>query len=67
MLIRLYRASLSRILPRSCRFTPSCSEYALEAIKVHGPYKGFLLGFLRIIKCNPLFESGVDKVPGGTK
>jgi len=66
-LIKIYRVTLSRLLPPSCRFTPSCSEYALEAIKVHGPYKGFILAFVRILKCNPFFESRTDKVPRGNK
>jgi len=65
--IKLYRATLSRLLPASCRFTPSCSQYALDAVEIHGPFKGSRLAFLRILKCNPFFESGEDKVPGGIK
>ncbi|MEL0080991.1 MAG: membrane protein insertion efficiency factor YidD [bacterium] len=65
--IKIYQKTFSRVLPSTCRFTPSCSSYAIEAIKTHGPIKGLWLGGLRILRCNPFFESKVDKVPKGEK
>lgn len=65
--IKIYQRTLSKVLPPTCRFTPSCSSYAIEAIKTHGPIKGGWLGILRILRCNPFFESKVDKVPKGEK
>ena len=60
--IKLYKSSLSRLLPNSCRYYPSCSEYSLEAINIHGPYKGFIMSLIRILKCNPFFRGGIDEV-----
>lgn len=65
--IKVYRLSFSRVLPLACRFHPSCSQYAIEAISIHGPFKGLRLALIRIFKCNPLFEAGIDKVPIGDK
>jgi putative membrane protein insertion efficiency factor len=65
--IRAYRALLSPLLPNSCRFTPSCSVYALEALKVHGPVTGLLLTARRLLRCHPITwlggSSGFDPVP----
>lgn len=47
-----------------CRFYPSCSDYFLQAVKKHGLLDGLMLGFKRLLRCNPLFEGGVDEVPG---
>jgi len=62
-LIRLYQNTISRVLPPSCRFTPSCSEYTYEAIEKHGILKGGWLGVKRISRCHPLNPGGYDPVP----
>lgn len=62
-LIRLYRKYISPLTPPSCRYYPTCSGYALEAIQVHGAFKGSLMAIVRILKCNPLFPGGYDPVP----
>ncbi len=61
--IRVYQATLSRILPPSCRFSPSCSHYAVEALSRHGPVKGSWLALRRIGRCHPWGSSGYDPVP----
>jgi putative membrane protein insertion efficiency factor len=65
--IRAYRAWLSPLLPPACRFTPSCSVYALEALKLHGPVKGLWLTVRRLARCHPITwlggSSGFDPVP----
>ncbi len=61
--IRLYQLTLSRGLPPSCRFYPSCSQYTLEAITKHGPLKGGWMGVKRILRCHPLHPGGYDPVP----
>jgi len=61
--IRLYQWTISPILPQSCRFAPSCSEYAAEAILAHGPLTGGWLGFRRILRCHPWGGHGYDPVP----
>lgn len=61
--IYFYRGVISPILPPSCRYTPTCSRYAIEAIKKHGPFVGFYLSAKRIISCNPWGGSGYDPVP----
>ena len=61
--ILLYRRLISPLLPNSCRFTPSCSEYMLLAIDQWGIYKGGLLGLKRIAKCHPWGPHGHDPVP----
>ncbi|MCC7206805.1 MAG: membrane protein insertion efficiency factor YidD [Anaerolineae bacterium] len=62
-LIRLYQKTLSRVLPPSCRFYPSCSQYSYEAIRKYGLLKGSWLGFRRILRCNPFNPGGYDPVP----
>lgn len=62
-IVRLYRASLGRVLPPRCRFHPSCSAYAEEAILRHGAAKGSALAVWRILRCNPLSRGGLDPVP----
>jgi uncharacterized protein len=52
-LIRLYQLCISPLLPPACRYTPTCSEYGLEAISVYGPFKGGWLALKRIFRCNP--------------
>ena len=63
LLIRLYQYTISPLLPPSCRFTPSCSVYGVEAIKKHGPFKGGWLTLKRISRCNPWGGNGYDPVP----
>ena len=53
-LIRFYRKNISPARPPCCRFIPSCSQYALEAIEIHGAWKGAFLAFRRLLKCQPL-------------
>jgi putative membrane protein insertion efficiency factor len=62
-LIRLYQRTLSRILPPSCRFTPSCSHYSYEAIEKYGALKGGWLAIKRIGRCHPFNPGGYDPVP----
>ncbi len=63
IVIRGYQLLVSPLLPPSCRFHPSCSAYALEAIRVHGAIKGVILGSWRLVRCNPWNHGGVDPVP----
>lgn len=62
-LIRFYQTAISPHTPAACRFTPTCSQYALEAIKKYGVFKGSLLAIKRIIRCHPWGGSGYDPVP----
>jgi len=59
----LYRAALRPWLPASCRFFPSCSDYASDAISTHGAWRGLALAVLRILRCHPLHPGGHDPVP----
>lgn len=65
--IHLYRYLVSPLLPASCRFTPTCSAYALEALEAHGPFKGLYLAARRLLRCHPITwlggSSGFDPVP----
>ena len=61
--IRLYQVTLSPIFGGSCRFEPSCSAYALEAIDRHGPWRGGKLGVKRLLRCHPFATAGYDPVP----
>jgi len=61
--IRFYQRFISPYTPPTCRFTPSCSQYAIEAICKHGPFKGLALAVWRILRCNPWGGSGYDPVP----
>ena len=62
-LIRLYQKYISPGLPRRCRFSPTCSQYALEALRKYGPLKGLWLALRRLSKCHPWGGSGYDPVP----
>lgn len=61
--IHVYRRVLSPLKPPTCRFYPTCSAYALEAIEVHGPARGFWLALKRVSKCHPFHLGGIDLVP----
>lgn len=61
--IRFYQIAISPLLPDSCRFTPTCSQYAIEALRKHGPIKGLYLAIRRILRCHPWGGSGYDPVP----
>ncbi len=61
--IRLYQRFVSPLFPPCCRFTPTCSQYAIEALRKHGPFKGLALAVWRILRCNPWGGSGYDPVP----
>ena len=61
--IRFYQRYSSPLTPPTCRFTPSCSNYAIQAIRKHGPFKGLALAVWRILRCNPWGGSGYDPVP----
>ncbi|WP_299287308.1 membrane protein insertion efficiency factor YidD [uncultured Mucilaginibacter sp.] len=63
LLIRLYQILLSPILGASCRYTPTCSQYGIEAIRKYGPFKGGWLTLKRIGRCNPWGGHGHDPVP----
>lgn len=62
-LVRGYRKFISPLFPPSCRFTPTCSQYAIEAIDRFGTIKGSYLTTLRILRCNPFYPGGYDPVP----
>ena len=61
-ILRLYRRFVSPLLPPSCRFLPSCSEYGTHAIERHGLARGALLAAWRLLRCNPLSRGGLDPV-----
>ena len=64
MAIRGYRKWVSPLTPPSCRFTPTCSAYAEEAVTEHGALRGGWLAFRRVLRCHPFGSSGYDPVPG---
>ncbi|MBP3844120.1 MAG: membrane protein insertion efficiency factor YidD [Prevotella sp.] len=61
--IRFYQTAISPLTPPSCRFTPTCSEYARQALIKHGPFKGLYLAVRRLLRCHPWGGSGYDPVP----
>ncbi|WP_289735889.1 membrane protein insertion efficiency factor YidD [Paramuribaculum intestinale] len=61
--VYFYRACISPMLPPSCRYTPTCSQYAIEALKKHGPLRGTMLTLKRLMRCHPWGGSGYDPVP----
>lgn len=62
-LVRFYKGAISPMLPPSCRYTPTCSEYTLEALRKHGPLRGSWMAIKRICRCHPWGGSGYDPVP----
>lgn len=66
-MIRGYQRFISPMLPNVCRFRPTCSEYFIEALQIHGIFKGSLLGIKRILRCHPWGGSGFDPVPEKNK
>lgn len=63
LLIRAYQYALSPMLGQRCKYYPSCSNYAIEALRVHGALKGSGLAAWRLLRCNPFSNGGVDPVP----
>lgn len=61
--VRFHQKFISPLTPPSCRFTPTCSQYAVEALRKHGPVKGLWLAIRRILRCHPWGGSGYDPVP----
>ncbi len=61
--IKFYQRKISPLFGPKCRFYPTCSQYAIEAIEIHGVFKGIILAALRLARCNPLFPGGYDPVP----
>ncbi|HBG46684.1 MAG TPA: membrane protein insertion efficiency factor YidD [Deltaproteobacteria bacterium] len=66
-LISFYKAFISPVLPPSCRFYPSCSDYARQSIEIHGTPKGIYLFLRRLLRCHPYHEGGFDPVPPVTE
>ena len=64
LIIRFYQIFISPLIGNNCRYHPTCSEYFIESLKIHGPIKGTILGVKRISKCHPLGSKGYDPVPG---
>ncbi|MEJ6400368.1 membrane protein insertion efficiency factor YidD [Nicoliella lavandulae] len=62
-LVRGYQKVISPLTPPSCRYSPTCSDYMITAIKKHGAIKGVLMGICRILRCNPFIHGGYDPVP----
>lgn len=63
MLLRMYKLGISPFLGQNCRFYPSCSDYAAEAVREHGPWRGSALAARRVCKCHPWHPGGLDPVP----
>ena len=63
LMLRFYKREISPCLPRACRYFPTCSEYAMQAVERFGAVKGMYLAGKRILRCNPFHEGGFDPVP----
>jgi len=63
VLIRFYQVCISPLFPPCCKYYPTCSSYAMEAIQKHGSFKGIILSTRRILRCNPFSKGGIDPVP----
>ncbi len=66
-LLRGYKRWISPMLPVACRYVPTCSEYAIEAVAVHGAARGSYLALRRLLRCHPFGGHGVDQVPHGAE
>ncbi|MDG5767546.1 membrane protein insertion efficiency factor YidD [Balneolales bacterium ANBcel1] len=64
LLVRGYQFFISPYFPTSCRYYPTCSNYAIDALRIHGVFKGTALAVWRILRCNPFSDGGEDPVPG---
>ena len=62
LLVRVYQIGISPLLGPCCRYTPTCSEYLIDAVRRYGPFKGAFLGMKRILRCHPLHAGGYDPV-----
>jgi hypothetical protein len=62
-LVRFYQLAISPWLPPACRYSPTCSAYAIEALRVHGPLRGLWLSLRRLLRCHPFHPGGHDPVP----
>ena len=62
-LIKTYQFAVSPFSPACCKYYPTCSSYAIEAIQMHGPWRGLLMATWRLLRCNPWSEGGADPVP----
>ncbi len=62
-IIQIYQLTIGRMLPRVCRFEPTCSSYAIDALREHGLLRGISLSLWRILRCNPYCEGGWDPIP----
>jgi uncharacterized protein len=60
--IRLYQRFISPLLPRRCKYLPTCSDYAVQAVRTYGPARGFVLAGWRLLRCNPWSKGGVDYI-----
>ena len=67
LLIYVYKFCISPLLPNTCRFYPTCSAYAVQAIKEYGAFKGLILAIKRILRCNPRSKCGFDPLPPNIK
>ena len=63
LFIRIYQSFFSALLPSACKFYPSCSQYAADAVTIHGTRRGAWLAFRRVLRCHPFTRGGVDLVP----
>ncbi len=61
--LRFYKAQVSPVLPPACRYSPTCSEYAIEAVERYGPGRGSVMAIRRVLACNPFARGGYDPVP----
>ena len=61
--VKVYKKLISPLKPPCCRFYPTCSQYAIESLQIHGAVKGSYLAIKRILRCNPFCEGGIDPVP----
>ena len=65
--LRFYKTQISPALPPACRYTPTCSEYAIEAVERYGPWRGAVMAARRVLSCNPFTRGGYDPVPNGAQ